>query len=503
MTELSEAPPVVADPVQWLVRSVADTVEPLIESRPSLTLTPRPATDDEDDTAYDAPDRLVGRRGFPWSALVQVLAVSATAVAYDVLRAGNPAVSVALVALVLAITVRERETQGRLGGARTAASVQDLFVGYAAVSLAVAVGALGSAALPQAALIFVAGGAVLGGTSYVRQRSGAPVRVLVVGDRPAVSRAAMQWGASSRVDVVGGVLSDHRADDDHPTSVVGVPTVAGVEETLAHLRRCRAEVVLVSPGSGLSGSDVRRLTWELEGTGAELGVLGLVDHAAPHRVRPVQVDGGTVLEVLPTRPSRAVRITKNVVDRVLGTVLLLVALPLIGLLVLAVRWDTPGPAVYRQTRIGRDGARFTLYKLRSMHLHADRELPALAGLNEADGPLFKIHDDPRVTRVGRVLRRTSLDELPQLINVVRGEMSLVGPRPALPAEVACYDDVELRRLHVLPGVTGLWQVSGRSDLGWDSGMALDLRYADNWRLRGDASILARTLGAVVRRRGAY
>jgi lipopolysaccharide/colanic/teichoic acid biosynthesis glycosyltransferase len=313
----------------------------------------------------------------------------------------------------------------------------------------------------------------------------------------------MQWGASDRVDVVGAVLTDRSAGDGHPSTVVGVPTVAGLEATVAHLRRCRAEAVLVSPGSGLSGPDVRRLSWELEGTGVELGVTGLVDHAAPHRVRAVQLNGGTVLQVLPTRPPRAVRIAKHVVDRVLGTVLLLVALPLVGLMVLAVRLDTPGPAVYRQTRIGRHGKRFTIYKLRSMHQHADRDLPALTALNEADGPLFKIHDDPRVTRVGKVLRRTSLDELPQLINVVRGEMSLVGPRPALPAEVACYDDVELRRLHVLPGLTGLWQVSGRSDLGWDSGMALDLRYADNWRLRGDASILARTLGAVVRRRGAY
>ena len=138
-----------------------------------------------------------------------------------------------------------------------------------------------------------------------------------------------------------------------------------------------------------------------------------------------------------------------------------------------------------------------------MHRYADRDLVALDSLNQADGPLFKMHDDPRVTRVGRLLRRTSLDELPQLVNVVKGEMSLVGPRPALPTEVACYDDVEWRRLHVLPGLTGLWQVSGRSDLGWDSGMALDLRYTDNWRLRCDVSILARTVGAVVRRRGAY
>jgi len=291
--------------------------------------------------------------------------------------------------------------------------------------------------------------------------------------------------------------------DGRPISVVGVPSVAGPAATLAHLRRSRADVVLVSPGPTLSGLDVRRLSWELEGTGVDLGILGAVDHAAPHRLHAVRMDGGTVLRVLPTRPSGAVRVAKAVLDRVLGLVLLLAALPLIGLLVLAIRLDSPGPGLFRQTRTGRDGKLFTIYKLRTMHRDADRDLMALVERNEADGPLFKIHDDPRVTRMGRVLRRTSLDELPQLVNVVRGEMSLVGPRPALPTEVACYDDLERRRLHVLPGLTGLWQVSGRSDLGWESGMALDLSYADNWRLRGDMSILARTLGAVVRRRGAY
>ena len=170
---------------------------------------------------------------------------------------------------------------------------------------------------------------------------------------------------------------------------------------------------------------------------------------------------------------------------------------------LVVRLDSAGPGLYRQVRIGRDGTSFVMYKLRTMTVGAEGELESLLARNEASGPLFKLHDDPRVTRVGSLLRRTSLDELAQLINVVRGEMSLVGPRPALPTEVALYDDVELRRLAVRPGITGLWQVSGRSDLSWDAGMSLDLQYADNWRIRGDASILARTFGAVLRRRGAY
>jgi exopolysaccharide biosynthesis polyprenyl glycosylphosphotransferase len=496
MSELSEVPPTVVDPVQWLVRSVVDTVDPLTETLPSAATTSRPSL-------VDPAIQVVRRPYDAWWALVQVLAVIAVALAYDLLRGGSLTVSVALTGIVLAITVSGQKAFAGLGGSGTASSVHHLFVGYAAVSLAVVVGALSTEALPQAAVLFATGGVVLAGTTFVRDRTRAPVRVLVVGDRGAVSRAAMQWGASTRVDVVGGVLTDEPVGDGRPISVVGVPSVAGFEATLAHLRRCRADAVLLAPGPRLSGGDVRRLSWELEGTGVELGVLGLVDHAAPHRVLPAQIEGGTVLRLLPTLPARPVRFAKIVVDRVLGSLLLLAALPVLGLLVLAVRLDSPGPGLFRQTRIGRDGTPFTMFKLRTMHRNADRDLVALTERNEADGPLFKIHDDPRVTRVGRVLRRISLDELPQLINVVRGEMSLVGPRPALPAEVACYDDVERRRLHVLPGLTGLWQVSGRSDLGWDSGMALDLSYADNWRLRGDVSILARTVGAVVRRRGAY
>jgi len=479
MTELSEAPPVVVGPVQWLVRSVAPPVEPLAEASPLP----------------------VRRRQVSWWACAPGVVVTAAAVAYHLLRGGSPAISAALVVIVLAVSLRGG-TPSHLAGSGTATSLHHLVVCYAAVSTAVVIGAVSTEALPEAAVLFATGGVVLVATAFVHGRARQPVRVLVVGDRAAVSRAAMQWGASSRIDVVGGVLID-RAVDDGQTSVVGVPSVAGVEATLAHLRRCRADAVLVSPGPGLSGLDVRRLAWQLEGTGVELGVLGLADHAAPHRVRAVPVDGGTVLRLLPTRPSWPVRLAKQVVDRGLGGVLLLAAAPLIGLLVVLVRLDSPGPGIFRQTRVGRDEAPFTMLKLRTMHQNADEDLGALASRNEAGGPLFKIHDDPRVTRVGRVLRRLSLDELPQLVNVVRGEMSLVGPRPALPNEVACYDDVERRRLHVLPGLTGLWQVSGRSDLGWDSGMALDLRYTDNWRLRDDVSILARTFGAVVRRRGAY
>ena len=194
---------------------------------------------------------------------------------------------------------------------------------------------------------------------------------------------------------------------------------------------------------------------------------------------------------------------KEVVERIAATVGLLLLIPVLATLCAVIRLDSPGPALYRQARVGRDGRIFTMYKLRSMSTSAEAERSGLDDVNEADGVLFKMQQDPRITRLGSWLRRYSLDELPQLWNVVRGDMSLVGPRPALPDEVARYDTDPRRRLVVKPGCTGLWQVSGRSDLTWEQSVRLDLRYVDNWSLRLDVVILLRTISAVVTHRGAY
>jgi lipopolysaccharide/colanic/teichoic acid biosynthesis glycosyltransferase len=183
--------------------------------------------------------------------------------------------------------------------------------------------------------------------------------------------------------------------------------------------------------------------------------------------------------------------------------MLAVLSPLILVTYLAIRLDSPGPALYRQTRIGRDGVGFTMLKFRTMVIDADARLAQLAVQNESDGKLFKMRRDPRITRVGSVLRKYSLDELPQLVNVVRGDMSLVGPRPALPSEVLRYDHDECRRLALKPGLTGLWQVSGRSDLSWEDSVRLDLKYVDNWSLSQDLALLVRTVRAVLSHRGAY
>ncbi|MBC7544472.1 MAG: sugar transferase [Candidatus Sericytochromatia bacterium] len=191
-------------------------------------------------------------------------------------------------------------------------------------------------------------------------------------------------------------------------------------------------------------------------------------------------------------------------DIVLAGSTLLVLLPLLLLIALAIRLDSTGPALYPHTRLGRRGRPFTMYKFRSMCPDAEHLKKHLQHLNTLKGPVFKLPDDPRITRIGRLLRRTSLDELPQLLNVVRGDMSLVGPRPPLPAEAATYATWHWRRMDVIPGLTGLWQISGRaSEPDFDRWVAWDLRYIDEWSLGLDLRIMLYTIPAVLRGHGAY
>ena len=204
------------------------------------------------------------------------------------------------------------------------------------------------------------------------------------------------------------------------------------------------------------------------------------------------------------RSRRAALIVKTVVDRVFALVALALLAPLLLVIALAIRCSSRGPVLFRQTRIGRAGRPFTMVKFRSMYDGAEHRLIDLLAHNDVSGGvLFKMREDPRVTPVGRVLRRLSLDELPQLINVVAGSMSLVGPRPPLASEVARYGAHERRRLLVKPGLTGLWQVSGRSDLSWADSIELDLQYVERWSLALDTAVLLRTVPAVFRAAGAY
>jgi exopolysaccharide biosynthesis polyprenyl glycosylphosphotransferase len=197
------------------------------------------------------------------------------------------------------------------------------------------------------------------------------------------------------------------------------------------------------------------------------------------------------------------QVIKDAFDKLVGLSALALTAPVFLFVTLIIRLDDGGPAFFRQTRVGRDGRDFTVYKFRTMVMDAEKLKTELAASNDHDGVLFKMRKDPRITKVGSWLRRWSLDELPQLLNVVRGDMSLVGPRPALPDEAARYGDYVRRRLVVKPGLTGLWQVNGRSDLSWEESVRLDLRYVENWSLVLDLQILWKTLSAVWRGSGAY
>jgi exopolysaccharide biosynthesis polyprenyl glycosylphosphotransferase len=270
------------------------------------------------------------------------------------------------------------------------------------------------------------------------------------------------------------------------------------------LRDNRADTVAVTAWSDLSQADLRRLSWELEGTGVSILVAPRLTDIAGPRVHVRPVAGLPLLHVEEPEFRGTRRVLKGILDRSIALTMLLVASPFLLLLVLVIRVTSPGPALFRQERVGKRGKPFMMLKFRSMYRDAEHRLAELQELNEnSDGLMFKIRDDPRVTAVGRWLRRFSLDEVPQLINVVRGHMSLVGPRPPLPVEVARYGYDVRRRLLVKPGLTGLWQVSGRADLSWDESVRLDLRYVENWSFAFDLMILWKTLFAVLARRGAY
>lgn len=326
---------------------------------------------------------------------------------------------------------------------------------------------------------------------------------LLIGDRVAVSHLVTQWNAVPHVRIVGICLAEPDDDaEDLPGHVMGIPVLGGLPDVLDIATELDVNQVVVAPGPVVTAYDVRRLSWALEDSAIELAVAAEVHGAVPGRIEPRLLGRRLLLSVRPTRRPTLLVFLKSAFDRLTGAILLLVATPMIVLLLLLVRWDTPGPGLFRQTRAGHVGRPFTMYKLRTMRTNAEQLRSELQEYNEGAGPLFKMADDPRVTRVGRVLRRTSLDELPQLINVVRGEMSLIGPRPALPSELTEYDHWIRRRLTVKPGMTGLWQVSGRSRLAWNEAVRLDLDYVDNWTMGGDIGIAMRTMGAVLRRDGA-
>jgi exopolysaccharide biosynthesis polyprenyl glycosylphosphotransferase len=293
------------------------------------------------------------------------------------------------------------------------------------------------------------------------------------------------------------------AGNSTASEVAGVPVVGDLAATASVVRNIGAGTVAVLSCPEMDGLKLRTLAWELEKTGTDLCLApALLDVAGPRTtIRPTA--GLTLLHVDHPQLSGPRQVLKDLFDRCVAAVALVLLSPLMTAIVVAIKLSDSGPALFTQTRVGRDGRSFKIYKFRTMVVDAEKLLAELRKQNEFDGVLFKIRHDPRVTRMGACLRQWSLDELPQLFNVLLGEMSLVGPRPALPEEAALYADHVRRRLVVKPGVTGMWQVSGRSDLSWDETVRLDLRYVENWSLALDLQILWKTFSVVFRRSGAY
>ena len=283
----------------------------------------------------------------------------------------------------------------------------------------------------------------------------------------------------------------------------GIPVLGRTGNAAAVIEATNAEVVIFAEGAFGSSNELRRIMWDLERLSVQAIVVPSLTDVSSQRLKVRPVAGLPLVHLGSPRALEASRWAKRAFDVVGGMCLLVALSPLIVGTALAIKLHDGGPVLFRQVRIGRDGHPFRCLKFRSMVVDAERRLAELVANHERSSVLFKMVHDPRITRPGRWIRRFSLDELPQLWNVVRGQMSLVGPRPPLPDEVARYEDDMNRRLRVRPGMTGLWQVSGRSDLSWDETVRLDLYYVDNWSMLQDMAILARTLSAVVSSRGAY
>ncbi|MBX6388690.1 MAG: exopolysaccharide biosynthesis polyprenyl glycosylphosphotransferase [Frankia sp.] len=366
-------------------------------------------------------------------------------------------------------------------------------------------------AFPTATVLTLIGRASARGALHRLRRAGRCMhRVLVVGagESAAAFVRLARRDPSAGWSVVGICLD--RAPGKHSRDrperagfdLFGVPIVGTSDNLQDAIRLTDATTVAISPQ--IDGEQLRRLLWALEGSNVDVLVSSAVTDVTGPRIHLRPVAGLPLLHIEEPELTGARRMMKAALDRGLALTVVLLAFPVFMALGLAVRLTSRGPAIFKQVRVGQNGKEFRMYKFRSMYVDAEERKAELEAKNEsAGGVLFKMKNDPRVTPVGRFLRKWSLDELPQLFNVLNGTMSLVGPRPPLPSEVARYERDVHRRLMVKPGLTGLWQISGRSDLDWDESVRLDLRYVENWSLAMDLVILWRTVFAVLRREGAY
>ncbi|MDV7102417.1 sugar transferase [Gordonia amicalis] len=330
--------------------------------------------------------------------------------------------------------------------------------------------------------------------------------LLVVGSLgsalPMIERLRRQPNLGYRV--VGLCLPSSAGTRDYVAVSDGdVPAYGTFDDVCTSVIESGATTVAVTSAEALGHDAMQALSWDLEGLDVDMMVSpGVTDVAGPRvMVRPVA--GLPLLHIDKPRYEGANRFRKAFVDRMGAATILIGLAPVLAAVAIAIKLESSGPVFYKATRVGLNNSHFSMWKFRSMVQNADMMKENLRAFNEGSGVLFKMREDPRVTRVGAVIRRYSLDELPQLFNVLNGTMSLVGPRPPLPDEVERYDGRVARRMLVKPGMTGLWQVSGRSDLSWEESVRLDLSYVENWSIMQDALILWRTIRAVFAKDGAY
>jgi exopolysaccharide biosynthesis polyprenyl glycosylphosphotransferase len=327
-------------------------------------------------------------------------------------------------------------------------------------------------------------------------------RAILMGERQKCVHVARQMSrdGSSGIVIVGAITERGLGESD---LAPGIPVLGNYASLTAVLAEARADTVVFTGADTIDPREMREIGWELEATSTNLIVAPALTDVAGPRIHARPVAGLPLIQVdYPEFEGRKYAL-KRAFDLVVSFLALVLLSPLFLVITMLVRRDSPGPALFTQERVGLNGKHFHMLKFRSMVVDAETQLPTLLDRTDGNGVLFKLKSDPRVTRIGAKLRRHSLDELPQLVNVLLGDMSLVGPRPPLATEVERYDDWARRRLLVRPGITGLWQTQGRSDLSWDDSVRLDLYYVENWSLTGDIIILYRTVRSVARAQGAY
>ena len=322
---------------------------------------------------------------------------------------------------------------------------------------------------------------------------------LVIGTEQSASELATSIAEDAPgYEVLGIVLA---APGPLPQTLAGIDVLGGVDDVYEIVKVTEVDTVVIASG-GLNADLTTRLVRQITNVGVHVELSMALRGVADKRMSVGERGSYAVAHVTPPIRGGWRLYAKRVFDVTVAGSAIIAALPLCALLAVAVKLDSAGPVFFRQVRVGRGGREFSMLKFRTMVRNAEALKAELEQHNEADGPLFKIRDDPRITRIGRLLRKSSIDELPQLWNVVRGNMSLVGPRPALPSEVELWSPDLFHRLRVRPGLTGLWQISGRSDTTFESYERFDLYYTDNWSFTHDVWILIRTIPAVLSQRGA-